>query len=530
MASTLLLAGYIAVVLIILIKPVFTYFRDSKSLRRFPNASAISGITNFWFAWEAWKGRRFLSLKEKHDNYPGESIPVLRIGPNHLSFQDSQAIKDIHGHGTVMEKGWHYDLISASHRHLADVVDRSEHKRKRKVLASAFSQSTVETHASVVEEKMRIFVSQIDAHCIDKLNIEASDSKLPVVDYRRWAILFTQEVIAALGFSEDLGFLRTGDDLTTAERDDGSLYTVRYRDSIEGGMFKDCTLIVFPECYKTLLAWATTLLPSFRGFKKRADGFSDICRHLTRKRVRRSESGEKLDDFFAALLFSRSGTPNNYPFGELLAEANVILNAGSDSTGIAMTNTIHSLIENPRALLELRKELDEVLNEDDIVAPYGKIKNLKYLRAVLDESMRMNAPSQFSLPRKTPPGGASIAGHRIAGDVGVSTPTHSIHMDPDIWGDPTVFRPERWLGQEAKEVHPYFLVFTTGPRGCIGKNVTYLEQYVMLASFVRRYEFCLAEPDFVPTRFETVATIVDRLPLRVWRRNYMGDNNAAVSA
>ena len=209
---------------------------------------------------------------------------------------------------------------------------------------------------------------------------------------------------------------------------------------------------------------------------------------------------------------------NNYPFGELLAEANVILNAGSDSTGIAMTNTILSLTDNVEVLRTLREELDAILDEDEAVVRYEKIKHLRYLRAVLDESMRMNAPSQFSLPRKTPPGGATIAGHWIEGDVGVSTPTHAIHMDPVIWGDPQVFRPERWLGEEGKQLQQSFLVFTTGPRGCIGKNVTYMEQYVMLASFVHRYEFCLAEPGFKPTRYETVATIIDKLPLRIWRR------------
>ncbi|KAK5267909.1 cytochrome P450 1 subfamily A member 2, partial [Exophiala xenobiotica] len=57
-------------------------------------------------------------------------------------------------------------------------------------------------------------------------------------------------------------------------------------------------------------------------------------------------------------------------------------------------------------------------------------------------------------------------------------------MDPNIWGDPSVFRPERWLDEAGKELQQFFLVFTTGPRGCIGRNVTYLEQYVMLASFV----------------------------------------------
>ena len=238
-------------VVVFFLKLLFEYFHDPRLLRRFPNASPISGLTNLWFVWEAWRGRRYLALEEKHASHTNKPLSVLRIGPNHLSFNTAQAIKDIHGHGTVMEKGYHYDLIAGSHRHLADVVDRDEHKRKRKVLAAAFSQANVETHDHVLAQKMKIFLDQMDRYCsLSSLTEKGSLPEAPVVDYRRWAILFTQEVIAAFGFSEDLGFLRTGDDLTTAERPDGTLYTVRYRDAIEGGMHKDCVLITFPEWYK----------------------------------------------------------------------------------------------------------------------------------------------------------------------------------------------------------------------------------------------------------------------------------------
>ncbi|KAF2815312.1 putative cytochrome P450 monooxygenase, partial [Mytilinidion resinicola] len=504
---------------VLILRPLFEYFRDSRNLRRLPNASPISGITNLWFVFQAYKGQRYFALMEKHHNHPHGPRPVLRIAPNHVSFTDPQAIKDIHGHGTVMEKGVHYDLVCGTHRHLADVVDRSEHQRKRKVMAAAFAQSNIETYEHVLAKKMGHFLAQMDKLCAVRPKTGSRPPpEAPTMDYRRWAILYTQEAISALGFSEDLGFLEKGDDLTTAERADGTLYQARYRDAIEGGMHKAMVLIAFPEWYKALVAWACLLLPSFRNYKKRSQGFTDICRHITRKRIRRQANGEQLSDIFTALLHSRNGQPNNYPFGELFAEANVILNAGSDSTGIAMTNTIYSLIENPRALAILREELDEALGSTDVVAPYGKIKYCAYLRAVLDESMRMYAPSQFSLPRKTPPEGASIAGHWIAGDTQVTTPTHAIHMDPSIWGDPETFRPERWLGEEGKLLQRHFLVFTTGPRGCIGRNVTYLEQYVMLASFVKRYEFCLEDESFTPTRYETAATLIDKLPLKIWRR------------
>ena len=326
---------------------------------------------------------------------------MLRIGPNHLSFYSRQAIKDIHGHRTVIEKGVHYDLLAGTHRHLADVVDRNEHTRKRKMLASAFAGTNLSKYDLVVGNKIREFVAFLDASCVASLS-EGSETSVST-DYRRWAILYTQEVIAAIGLSADLGFLRSGDDCTTAERIDGTTYQARYRESIEGSMHRDCVLSAYQGWFHSLVMITTSLIPQYRSYGKRAQAFSDIVRHLVKQRIDLENTApDSCDDLFSALLHDRKGEPLNLEFGELFAEANVILNAGSNSTGIAMTNTIYELVQCPRALKELRKELDEAFPDADVVPTHEQLRLLPYLRACIDESMRMNAPSQFSLPRKTP--------------------------------------------------------------------------------------------------------------------------------
>jgi benzoate 4-monooxygenase len=42
--------------------------------------------------------------------------------------------------------------------------------------------------------------------------------------------------------------------------------------------------------------------------------------------------------------------------------------------------------------------------------------------------------------------------------------------DERIFKDPEVFRPERWLEPDAKELLDYFLPFSQGPRACIGRK------------------------------------------------------------
>jgi len=87
--------GYIlsAVVILLLFSyfiawPVVEYFRDPKGLRKYPNLNLLSGITDLAFCYEAHKGFRSHALLVAH-----QKSPVVRIGPNSLSYSDLAAIK-----------------------------------------------------------------------------------------------------------------------------------------------------------------------------------------------------------------------------------------------------------------------------------------------------------------------------------------------------------------------------------------------------------------------------------------------------
>jgi hypothetical protein len=68
--------------------PVVEYFRDPKGLRKYPNLNFLSGITDLAFIYESHKGFRSHALLEAH-----QKSPVIRIGPNSLSYSDLAAIK-----------------------------------------------------------------------------------------------------------------------------------------------------------------------------------------------------------------------------------------------------------------------------------------------------------------------------------------------------------------------------------------------------------------------------------------------------
>lgn len=78
----------VGVVFQFFILPAIQYLQDPKGLRRFPALDCFAGFTNLSFMFEANRGFRSKKLASLHKIYP-----VIRTGPNALSYGNAQAIK-----------------------------------------------------------------------------------------------------------------------------------------------------------------------------------------------------------------------------------------------------------------------------------------------------------------------------------------------------------------------------------------------------------------------------------------------------
>lgn len=211
-------------------------------------------------------------------------------------------------------------------------------------------------------------------------------------------------------------------------------------------------------------------------------------------------------DVFTAIHGARhpkTGTPT-WTQTELESEAALLVLAGSDNTATAITATLFYLAYNPQALAEAQAEVRRTFSSPEAIRSGDQLSSCQYLRACVDEAMRLSPPAPGLMPREVLSGGIEVDGHHIPQGTEIGTPIYAIHHEPAYFPAPFSFRPERWLNQtgasgtdasskeEVALARSAFCAFGKGPRDCVGKQMAYREMMIVLASVFWAFEMRLA--------------------------------------
>lgn len=174
---------------------------------------------------------------------------------------------------------------------------------------------------------------------------------------------------------------------------------------------------------------------------------------------------------------------------DLASESSLLIAAGSDAVRFAIAATVFYLLQNTDAKEKAAAEVRSLdLGRDGLNE--SKLSSLKYLRACVDEAMRLSPPKAGSIPRETGSGGIIIDGLSIPKGMSVGTSTYALHRDPDIYKQPHEYRPERWLERpHDPRLYAAFTPFMKGPRACPGKAVAYVAMQTTLFHILREFDF-----------------------------------------
>src|SRR3954453_7730799 len=194
-------------------------------------------------------------------------------------------------------------------------------------------------------------------------------------------------------------------------------------------------------------------------------------------RLRRSEPGhEERDDVLSLLMAARDedGKPMNDQ--ELRDEMVTVLGAGHETTATGLAWAVERLVRNPAVLARLRASLAAGEGEDlDATVK----ETLRARPVIVDVARKLKAP-------------ATIGGYELPAGQFVLPAIAALHYRDDLFPEPEVFRPERFLDGRADNYA--WIPFGGGIRRCIGAAFAEYEMRTILREFVERAELRPVEP------------------------------------
>jgi cytochrome P450 len=184
---------------------------------------------------------------------------------------------------------------------------------------------------------------------------------------------------------------------------------------------------------------------------------------------------------------------------EIVAESVTLVVAGADTSATAMAAIFFYLSRNPDAYSRAAAEVRATFSSVEDINSGAKLNSCRYLRACIDEAMRMSPSVGQSLSREAPEGGAVVDGDFIPAGCDVGVPIYSLHHNEDIFEDPFLYNPDRWLAskdtQQMKDMLSAYNPFSVGPRSCMGKGVALVEMMATFAVVMFRLDFKIDEKD-----------------------------------
>ncbi len=234
-------------------------------------------------------------------------------------------------------------------------------------------------------------------------------------------------------------------------------------------------VLAFAQSAMTLKAELLMALPARVGPLNLRAGLelerAELDAALTEEMARRladPASLQERNDVLSLLLQARDEDGQPMTAEELNDDLVTLLLAGHESTAAALAWTFEHLLRAPDALVRLTDECTR-----------GGVGS-RYLDAVVSEVLRLRAP--FPIFTRNLPVPCEVGGYRLPAGTSVVLCVYLLHRRPDLFEDPLVFRPERFL-EEPPDRYAY-VPFGGGPRRCVGERLAVFEMKTVLATIV----------------------------------------------
>jgi len=162
-----------------------------------------------------------------------------------------------------------------------------------------------------------------------------------------------------------------------------------------------------------------------------------------------------------------------------------------------MSGVQYYLGHNAGIYRKLGKEIRDKFPQGEWIQWGPELASCEYLRACIDEGLRMLPPAAGVHWRESLQDGVLINDEEIPAGTEVGLSLYGLFRSREVFRDESRYWPERWIKgvlpeNELTRAHQAFKPFQTGPRACAGKHVVYMVTSVSLANLLNEYDFKLA--------------------------------------
>eukprot|EP00045_Choanoeca_perplexa_P011974 m.128657 g.128657 ORF g.128657 m.128657 type:complete len:513 (+) comp15835_c0_seq4:74-1612(+) len=188
---------------------------------------------------------------------------------------------------------------------------------------------------------------------------------------------------------------------------------------------------------------------------------------------------------------------------EIVAQSVLFFSVGYETSSQVLVYTSYLLGEYPLCQRKLYEEVKAIVDRDGELN-HDNLKQARYLRAVVEESMRLYNPVLRMERRANCDFSLGDTGIVVEKGTIVVIPVWAIHHDPDVYPNPEVFDPERFMDDKLRTERrksSVYLPFGQGKRDCIGKDFAIMEIRAALAKTILNYQFLPSHQTPKPLQF-----------------------------
>ncbi|EXJ66251.1 uncharacterized protein A1O5_10403 [Cladophialophora psammophila CBS 110553] len=424
-------------------------------LRRYPGPF-LARISWLWSRIRNFHGCKSERIHAAHERYG----PIVRIGPNELSFANPAAVRDIYNSKSFVKEETFYRAKRIFHEdHMFSFRNVEAHNQRRKLLARGFSQVAINQFETNLVSKIQTLLDQWE-----RLS-RSTDEPINVYPWVHWLGFDT---VYHLMFDEDPGSVKKG-----------------IADPIMKYLHAWRPTFIYKEFMPQLEQWGPYVPGEVGGYFRDVQTWKKVAMNIVGKvRVNGAKTpflSNVLNDQDAYL-----GRPLND--SELAEECMGGMFGGSGSTANTFVYVLWGCLRNPDVVRKLKQELTTAFPDRSVVPDNLTCSGLTYLQAAIKETLRRYPAVIATLPR-TAVEDVVVAGHALPKGTIVGTQNYTLHRWTSAFPDAENFDPDRWFSKKSDEERKLaFTPFSVGPRRCIGMNLAEMELNLLTASFFLRFD------------------------------------------